>query len=74
MVVVWKVVRVILNYRFTTFITYHNSLHGFRAGRGTGTAILEIKMLQEVTAMREAVLHGIFLDLHNAYYALDRSR
>ena len=65
---------VILDHRFTNSITYHNSLHGFRAGRGTGTAILEVKLLQEVTAMREAVLHGIFLDLHNEYNALDRSR
>ena len=74
MEVMWKVVAVILNYRFTNFITYHNYLHGFRAGRGTGTAILEVKLIQEVTEMREAVLHGIFLDLQNAYDALDRYR
>ena len=33
---VWKAVAVILNRRFTASITYHNSLHGFRAVRGTG--------------------------------------
>ena len=44
--VVWKVVAAILNRRFTSSITYHDALHGFRAGRGTGTATLEAKLLQ----------------------------
>ena len=41
--VMWKVVAVILNRRFTSSITFHNVLHGFWAGRGTGTATLETK-------------------------------
>ena len=53
-----------LNHRFTASITYHNSLHGFWEVCGTGNATLEVKMLQQVTAMREVVLHEIFLDLH----------
>ena len=72
--VIWKAVAVILNCRFTVAITYYNFLHGFRAGRGTGTATLDLKRLQQVVALREAVLHAIFLDLHKAYDALDRSR
>ena len=47
---------------------------GFRAGRGTGTATLEAKLLQKLAAMREEVLYVIFLDLTKAYDALDRSR
>ena len=43
---VWKAVAVIINHHFTAFITYHNSLHGFRAGRGTGTTTLKVKLLQ----------------------------
>ena len=31
-------------------------------------------MLQQVTVMREKVLHAIFLDLQKAYAALDCSR
>ena len=38
--VMWKVVAEILHRRLTTAITYHGFLHGFRAGRGTGTATL----------------------------------
>ena len=44
------------------------------AGRGTGTATLEAKLLQQLAAMREEVLYVIFLDLTKAYDALDRSR
>ena len=31
-------------------------------------------MLQQVAALREALVHAIFLDLHKAYDALDRYR
>ena len=54
---------VIVNHRFTTSITYHNSLHGFRVGRGTGTTTIEVKLLQQVMAMKEEVLQAIFLEL-----------
>ena len=33
--VVWKVVAAILNRRFTSSITYHNALHGFRSRKIT---------------------------------------
>ena len=65
---------VILNRRFTSSITFHDVLHGFRAGRGTGTATLEAKLLQQLAAMREEVLYVILLDLTKAYNALDMSR
>ena len=68
----WKVVAVILNRRFTSSITYHDVLHGFRAGRGTGIATLEAKMFQQLAVMREEVLYVIFLDLTKAYNTLDR--
>ena len=46
--VMWKVVAVILNRRLTSSITFHDVLHGFRAGRGTGTANLEAKLLKQL--------------------------
>ena len=61
--VTWKVVLAILHRRLTTVITYHDTLHGFRAGRGTGTATLEAKLLQQLAAMREEFIYVIFLDL-----------
>ena len=71
--VMWKVVVAILNLQLTASITYHDFLHGFRAGRGTDTATLESKLLQQLADLREEVLYVIFLDLHKAYDALDRS-
>ena len=61
MEVMWKVVAAILNCRLTASITYHNFLHIFRAGRGTGNATLEAKLLQNLAAWREEVLYVIFL-------------
>ena len=72
--VTWKVVAVILQRRLTAGLQLHDALHGFREGRGTGTATLEPKLLQQLAAMREEVLYVIFLDLTKAYDALDRSR
>ena len=72
--VMWKVVAAILNRRFTSSITYHGALHGFRAGCGTGNTTLEAKLIQLLAALREEVLYAIFLDLTKAYDAFERSR
>ena len=72
--VMWKSVAVIINCRFTASITYRKSLHRFWVGRSMGTATLEFKLLQQVAAVRELVLHVIFLDLNKSYDALYRSR
>ena len=52
MEVMWKVVAAILNRWLTASITFHEFFHGFRAGRGTGTATLNAKLLQNLTALR----------------------
>ena len=44
--VMWKVVAAILNLRLTASITFHDFIHRFCAGCGTGTATLEAKLLQ----------------------------
>ena len=72
--VMWKVVAAILNHRLMDSITFHDFLHGFQEGCGTGTATLEAELLQQLAALREEVLYVIFLDLHKAYDTLYRSR
>ena len=72
--VVWKVVVVILNCRLTASITYHIFLHGLWAGRGSGTTTFKAKLLHQLVAMREEVLHVIFLYLHKTYDNLDKDR
>ena len=49
--VMWRVVAEILNRRLTASITFHDFLHDFRAGRGTGTATLEAELLQQLAAL-----------------------
>ena len=72
--VMWKVVEAILNIRITASITFHDFLRGFWSGRGTGTATLEAKSLQQLVALKEELLYIILLDLHTMYDALYRSR
>ena len=50
--VMCKAVAEILNRRLTASITLNDFLHGFRAGRGTGTATLEAKLLQQLADLR----------------------
>ena len=57
-----------------TAIKIYNVLQGFRAGRRTGTAALEAKLIQQLTAMRELVFFKFFLEIHNAYDDLDWDR
>ena len=72
--VMWNVVAEILNIRITSSITFHDFLHGYMEGRGTGTVTLETKLLQQLADLGEEVLYVIFMDLYKAYDALDRSR
>ena len=52
----------------------HDCLHGFLAGRGTGTAILEAKLAVQLAYKEQVPLYGIFIDLHKAFDAMDRGR
>ena len=62
----------VINFPFTASIAFHDILHGFRAGCGTGTASLETKLVQQLMSMIEEFMYAIFLDLHKAYDNLDR--
>ena len=72
--VLWKAIANLIKRSLTAVIFFHNTLHGFRAGRGAGTADLVAKILQQSTAMRELVLFEVFLDIQKAYNNLDRER
>ncbi len=55
-------------------IEFHDCLHGFLAGRGTGTATMEVKLAQQFTYQEQEAWYQIFLDLRKAYDAMDRGR
>ena len=74
MEVIWKTMTSLLNHQLMVEIKFHDVLHGFWAGCGTGTAALETKLLQQLTAMREVVLFEVFLDLQKSCDNLDWDR
>ena len=45
---VWKVCAEVINCRIKRSVMLHEALHGFRTGRGTGTATLEVKLAQQL--------------------------
>ena len=68
---VWKVCEAIIDTRVKKVIRFHDILHGFCQTRGTSTAIMEVKLQQEVAAMLCPILFQVHLDLTKAHDALD---
>ena len=64
--VLWKVISIIIDRRLAESIELYDFLHMFRVWRGTFTATLEAKILQEIMGMRKEVLYEIFIVLHKA--------
>ena len=52
-------------------ITLHDSLHGCCSKRGTGTAIIESKLAQQLFYLELRLFYGVFLDLQKAFNAMD---
>ena len=55
-------------------IEFHDCLHGFLAGKGTGTATIEAKLSQQLAYIEQQPLYGVYIDLRKAYDAMDRDR
>jgi hypothetical protein len=69
----WKVVEKIMVARMSC-LELHDCLHGGLPRRGTGTAIMEVKLHQQLAWVDQASLYQIYLDLKKAYGALDWTR
>ena len=70
---IWKVVEVVMDNRLEV-LDYHDCLHGFLAGRGTGTATTEVKLAKKLAYIDQVLLYGVFINLRKAYNAMDRGR
>jgi len=71
---IWKLTSAIVNQRLMSNITFHDDLHGFLPGRGTGTACLEAKLEAQWAFRSGHPLYHIFLDFTKAYDSIDRAR
>ena len=50
-----------------SILTLYDALHGFRAGRGTGTETLEENSVQQLVGIAHKPLFQVFLDVRKAY-------
>jgi hypothetical protein len=62
----------IINTRLQNTIKFQEEIHGFRKARGTGTAILQNKLLCQQSNIEGKTLKQIYIDLSKAYDTLDR--
>ena len=69
-----KVCSVVVNCRLKRSVVLHNVLHGFRVGRGKGTATLEAKLVQQLSGLAHKPLLQVLLDVQKAYDSLDQER
>lgn len=72
--VIWKLITSIIDARLKGNIDFHDSLHGFRTGRGTGTTIIEAILFQQTASINQTPIFQVFLDLRKAYDTVDRDR
>ena len=72
--VVYKLASSVINNRIVGSVEFHDSIHGSVPRRGTGTAILEAKLLSQLRSRIDEPLFIIFIDLKKAFYSVDRTR
>ena len=70
---IWKVIEGCLEQRLQA-LPCHEALHGGLHGKGTGTAIMEMKLAQQLAFLEQIPLYAIFVDLRKAFDAVDRER
>ncbi len=67
---IWKCIERVIDHRLDS-IELHDSLHGCCNKRGTGTAIIEAKLAQQLSYLELKPFYGVFLDLRKAFDAMD---
>jgi hypothetical protein len=66
----WKIMEKIMVAQMS-YLQLHDCLHGGLPLRGMGTAIMEVKLNQQLAWVDQAPLYQIYLDLKKAYNSLD---
>ena len=68
----WEVVEALIETHLRTSLKFYDVLHRFRAVRGTGTTIMELKLAQDIASIDHNPLLLVFLDLSKACDTMDR--
>jgi hypothetical protein len=66
----WKVCERVMDTQLNR-INLHENLHGCRDRRGTGTAMLEANLAQQLAHLEQVPFYGVFLDLKKAFISMD---
>ena len=61
--VMWKIVEAVINTPIKMTVKFHDILYGFYTHQGTGTAIMELNMSQELDRIYQDPLFLLSLDL-----------
>jgi hypothetical protein len=70
---IWKVIECVIDHRLKA-IVLHDSVHSCHNRRGTGTAVIEAKLTQQLAHIKQCPFYGVFVDLTKAFDAMDRER
>ena len=62
-----------MNNKLRGDITFHDALHGYSQGRGTGTATMEAKLAQKIEVIVHEPLFQVIIDVQKSYDYFDRS-
>ena len=74
MEVVWNVCAAVIIFWLKRSVDLHDMLHGFRMGRVTGTATLQVKLAQQMAGLAREPLFQVFWGIIRAFNSLDRGR
>jgi len=59
---IWKIIVWVID-KWLEAIALHDSLHGCCNGRGTGTAVIEAKLSQQLAHIEQTPFYGVLIDL-----------
>jgi len=69
----WKLISAVMNWCLMMAIKFHDKIHGFLLGCGTGTACLEAKLGAQLALRSGCPLYHVYLDFSKAYDSIDCS-
>ena len=70
----WKVVEALIDTYIRASIQFHDVLHGLWSGRGTGIAILEMNLAQDIAIVDHDPHFLILLNIRKTYDTVDGER